>query len=72
MPIAAAVGGLQVATSIMERLVLIDGEARGEAPPRVSDLKAGEHAVVVQGTGEPVRHKVDRTGGARRVAGNFQ
>ena len=64
MPIAAAVGGLQVATEPPGATVLIDGEARGVAPLTVSDLKAGEHAVVVQGTGEPVSRTVKVQEGA--------
>lgn len=58
MPIAAAVGGLHVATEPSGAKVLIDGEARGVAPLTISDLTAGEHAVVVQGTGEPVSRTV--------------
>ena len=64
VPIAAAVGGLQVATEPPGAKVLIDGEARGVAPLTVSDLKAGEHAVVVQGTGEPVSRTVTVQEGA--------
>ena len=64
VPIAAAVGGLQVATEPPGATVLIDGEARGVAPLTVSDLKAGEHAVVVQGTGEPVSRTVKVQEGA--------
>lgn len=62
--IAAAVGGLQVTTDPPGAKVLIDGEARGVAPLTVSDLKAGEHAVVVQGTGEPVGRTVTVQEGA--------
>jgi hypothetical protein len=58
VPIEAAVGSLQVATEPPGAKVLIDGEARGVAPLTVSDLKVGEHAVVVQGTGEPVSRTV--------------
>ena len=64
VPMAAAVGGLQVATEPSGAKVLIDGEARGVAPLTVSDLKAGEHAVVVQGTGEPVSRTVNVQEGA--------
>lgn len=64
VPIAAAVGGLQVATEPPGAKVLIDGEARGVAPLTVSDLKAGEHVVVVQGTGEPVSRTVTVQEGA--------
>ena len=64
VPIAAAVGGLQVATEPPGAKVLIDGEARGVAPLIVSDLKVGEHAVVVQGTGEPVSRTVTIQEGA--------
>ena len=64
VPIAAAVGGLQVATEPPGAKVLIDGEARGVAPLTVSDLKAGEHQVVVQGTGEPVSRTVTVQEGA--------
>jgi hypothetical protein len=64
VPIAAAVGGLQVATEPPGAKVLIDGEARGVAPLTVSDLKVGEHAVVVQGTGEPVSRTVTIQEGA--------
>ena len=64
VPIAAAVGGLQVATEPPGAKVLIDGEASGVAPLTVSDLKAGEHAVVVQGTGEPVSRTVTVQEGA--------
>ena len=64
VPIAAAVGGLQVATEPPGAKVLIDGEARGVAPLTVSDLTAGEHAVVVQGTGEPVSRTVTVQEGA--------
>lgn len=63
-PMAAAVGGLQVTTEPPGAKVLIDGEARGVAPLTVSDLKAGEHAVVVQGTGEPVSRTVTVQEGA--------
>jgi serine/threonine-protein kinase len=63
-PIAAAVGGLQVATEPSGAKVAIDGEARGVAPLTVSDLKAGEHTVVVQGTGEPVSRTVTVQEGA--------
>ena len=63
-PIAAAVGGLQVATEPPGAKVLIDGEPRGVAPLTVSDLKAGEHAVVVQGTGDPVSRTVTVQEGA--------
>ena len=64
VPIAAGVGGLQVATEPAGATVLIDGEARGVAPLTLSDLKAGEHAVVVQGTGEPVSRTVTVQEGA--------
>ena len=64
MPIDAAVGGLQVTTEPPGAKVLIDGEARGVAPLTVSDLKVGEHAVVVQGTGEPVSRTVTVQEGA--------
>ena len=64
VPIDASVGGLQVATEPPGAKVLIDGEARGVAPLTVSDLKAGEHAVVVQGTGEPVSRTVTVQAGA--------
>jgi PEGA domain len=64
VPIAAAVGGLQVTTEPPGAKVLIDGEARGVAPLTVSDLTAGEHAVVVQGTGEPVSRTVTVQEGA--------
>ena len=64
VPIATAVGGLQVTTEPPGAKVLIDGEARGVAPLTVSDLKAGEHAVVVQGTGEPVSRTVTVQEGA--------
>ena len=64
VPIAAAVGGLQVTTEPPGAKVLIDGEASGVAPLTVSDLKAGEHAVVVQGTGEPVSRTVTVQEGA--------
>jgi hypothetical protein len=57
-PIVAAVGGLQVVTEPPGAKVLIDGEARGVAPLTVSDLKPGEHAVVVQGTRETVSRMV--------------
>jgi hypothetical protein len=63
-PIAAAVGGLHVATEPPGAKVLIDGEARGVAPLTVADLKAGEHAVVVKGTGEPVSRTVTVQEGA--------
>ena len=52
------VGGLQVDTEPTGATVQIDGEARGTAPLTVSDLKAGEHVVVVQGNGEPVTRTV--------------
>jgi hypothetical protein len=55
---AVAVGGLQVATEPPGAKVLIDGEARGVAPLTVADLKTGDHAVVVQGTGEPISRTV--------------
>ncbi len=55
---AAAVGGLQVDTEPPGAKVQIDGEPRGVAPLTVSDLTAGEHVVVVQGTGEPVSRTV--------------
>ena len=64
VPIDAAVGGLQVTTEPPGAKVLIDGEARGMAPLTVSDLKVGEHAVVVQGTGEPVSRTVTVQEGA--------
>lgn len=64
VPIAAAVGGLQVATEPPGAKVLIDGEARGVAPLTASDLTAGEHTVVVQGTGEPVSRTVTVQEGA--------
>lgn len=64
VPIDAAVGGLQVATEPPGAKVLIDGEARGVAPLTVSDLKAGEHVVVVQGTGEPVSRTITVQEGA--------
>ena len=64
VPIDAAVGGLQVTTEPPGAKVLIDGEARGVAPLTVSDLKVGEHAVVVQGTGEPVSRTVTVQEGA--------
>ena len=64
VPIAAAVGGLHVATEPPGAKVLIDGEARGVAPLTISDLTAGEHAVVVQGTGEPVSRTVTVQEGA--------
>ena len=64
VPIEAAVGGLQVTTEPPGAKVLIDGEARGVAPLTVSDLKAGEHAVVVQGTGEPISRTVTVQEGA--------
>ena len=59
-----AVGGLQVATEPPGAKVLIDGEARGVAPLTVSDLKAGDHEVVVQGTGEPIKRTVTVQEGA--------
>lgn len=58
VPIAPAVGGLQVVTEPPGAEVLIDGETRGVAPLTVSDLKAGEHAVVVKGTGEAVSRTI--------------
>ena len=58
VPVAPAVGGLQVATDPPGAKVLIDGEERGVAPLTVSDLTVGEHAVVVQGNGEPVSRTV--------------
>jgi hypothetical protein len=58
VPIDLAVGGLQVATEPPGAKVLIDGEARGVAPLTVSDLKVGEHEVVVQGAGQPVSRTV--------------
>lgn len=64
VPSAAAVGGLQVATEPPGAKVLIDGEARGVAPLTLSDLKVGEHTVVVQGTGEPVSRTVTVQEGA--------
>ncbi len=64
VPIEAAVGGLQVTTEPPGAKVLIDGEARGVTPLTVSDLKAGEHTVVVQGTGEPVSRTVTVQEGA--------
>jgi PEGA domain len=64
VPVAAAVGGLQVTTEPPGAKVLIDGEARGVAPLTVSDLKAGEHVVVVQGTGKPVSRTVTVQEGA--------
>jgi len=64
VPIAAAVGGLHVATEPPGAKVLIDGEARGVAPLTISDLTAGEHAVVVQGTGEPISRAVTIQEGA--------
>ena len=64
VPIAAAVGGLHVATEPPGAKVLIDGEARGVAPLTISDLTAGDHAVVVQGTGEPVSRTVTVQEGA--------
>jgi hypothetical protein len=64
VPTAAAVGGLQVATEPPGAKVLIDGEVRGVAPLTISDLKAGEHTVVVQGTGEPVSRTVTVQEGA--------
>jgi hypothetical protein len=64
VPTEAAVGGLQVATEPPGAKVLIDGEERGVAPLTVSDLKAGEHSVVVQGTGEPVSRTVTVQEGA--------
>jgi hypothetical protein len=64
VPSAVAVGGLQVTTEPPGAKVLIDGEARGVAPLTVSDLKAGEHAVVVQGAGEPVSRTVTVQEGA--------
>jgi hypothetical protein len=64
VPIAAAVGGLQVTTEPPGAKVLIDGEPSGVAPLTVSDLKAGEHTVVVQGTGEPVSRTVTVQEGA--------
>jgi hypothetical protein len=39
-------------------VVQIDGEARGVAPLTLSDLTAGQHVVVVQGTGQPVSRTV--------------
>jgi hypothetical protein len=64
VPNAAAVGGLHVATEPPGAKVLIDGEARGVAPLTISELTAGEHAVVVQGTGEPVSRTVTVREGA--------
>jgi serine/threonine-protein kinase len=58
LPIAPAVGGLEVVTEPPGAQVVIDGAARGVAPLTVSDLKAGEHAVVVKGTGEAVSRTV--------------
>jgi hypothetical protein len=55
---AAAVGGLQVDTEPPGATVQIDGEARGVTPLTVADLAAGDHVVVVQGTGEPVTRAV--------------
>ena len=63
VPVAAAVGGLQVATEPPGAKVLIDGEASGVAPLSVS-VNAGEHTVVVQGTGEPVSRTVTVQEGA--------
>ena len=64
VPSAVAVGGLLVTTEPPGAKVLIDGEARGVAPLTVSDLKTGEHAVVVQGAGEPVSRTVTVQEGA--------
>jgi hypothetical protein len=55
---ASAVGGLQVDTEPPGAVVQIDGEARGVAPLTLSDLTAGQHVVVVQGTGQPVSRTV--------------
>ena len=64
VPIATAVGGLQVSTDPAGAKILIDGEARGVTPLTVSDLKAGDHEVVVEGTGEPIRRTVTVQEGA--------
>jgi serine/threonine-protein kinase len=62
---AAGLGGLQVVTEPPGAKVLVDGTERGVAPITVSELKAGEHAVVVlQGNGEPVSRTVTVQEGA--------
>lgn len=62
--LAPGTGGLQVATEPAGAQVWIDNEPRGAAPLSVSDLKAGEHVVVVKGSGDAVNRTVTIQEGA--------
>ena len=55
---AAATGQLQVRSEPSGVKVTVDGVARGAAPLLLSDLKAGEHAVVLENDLGAVRHTV--------------
>ena len=56
--LAPGMGGLQVATDPPGAQVWIDGEQRGAAPLSATDLKAGEHTVMVRGSGDAVNRTV--------------
>ncbi len=52
-------GGLQIATEPAGARVWIDGEARGVSPLTISNVAAGEHAVVVRGaSGDAINRTV--------------
>jgi PEGA domain len=56
--LAPGMGGLQIATDPAGAQVWIDGELRGAAPLSASNLKPGEHTVVVKASGDAVNRTV--------------
>lgn len=64
-PAAVAGGTLQIATEPPGARVWVDGEARGTAPIRISNLNGGDHVVTVRsGGGDPIRRTVAVQDGA--------
>jgi len=65
-PAAATSGTLQIATEPPGARVSVDGTTRGTAPITISDLKAGEHVVIVRGGdgGDPLKRTVTVQEGA--------
>lgn len=54
----ATEGSLLIQTEPSGQAITVDGVARGQAPLTVGDLRAGDHDVVVRGTGGTVRRTV--------------